>query len=162
MDGRCTDCPTIPQALWYFRDDLIAVPKAAPASYTRQARAQDDVRAWGREHPAGDGSRPPLVWVGSPVVAERMRLEDSGRTIVASDGSRTPFSIVPKIPTNLSYYDSSTVQHLAGRPLRLRGRWLREGFVARTIWPEDYALEFGERGLGGVDEFGQVLRCVFE
>src|SRR5688572_3819801 len=133
VEGQCADCVTVPQALWYFRDDLIAVPQSLPAGYTRNARAQDDVRAWAREHRRGDGSRPPLLWVGSPAVADGMRLEDGGRTMVARDGSRIPFSVVPKIETTLSYYDASSVQHLAERPLRMRGRMVGDGFVARTL-----------------------------
>jgi len=38
--GQCQDCPTPRQALWYFRDEPIAVPRAA--------------------------GEPPLVWLGSP------------------------------------------------------------------------------------------------
>jgi hypothetical protein len=53
-----------------------------------------------------------------------------------------PFSIVPKISTNLSYYDASSVQHFADRSLRLRGRIQNDAFVARTIWPQDYDLDF--------------------
>src|SRR5688572_11125859 len=86
VDGQCGDCPTIPQALWYFRDDMVAVPQGKPADFTHRVRAQDDVREWARKHPSGDRSRPPLVWVGSPLVAEGMRLEEGGRTVLAADG----------------------------------------------------------------------------
>jgi hypothetical protein len=140
-DGKCGDCPTIPQALWYFRGDLIAVPRSTPATFTRRMKTQDDVREWARKHPAGEQSKPPLVWVGSPLLAEG-RLDAKGETVVGADGSQMPFSTVPKISTNLSYYDASSVQHFANRSLRLRGRLENDRFVARTIWPQDYDIAF--------------------
>jgi hypothetical protein len=142
VDGPCADCATIPQALWYFRDDMIAVAQERPAAFTQRSKAQDDIREWVFKHPRGDRSRPPLVWVGSPLVAEGMRLEEGGQAMLAADGSRASFSVVPKIATNLSYYDASSVQHFANRAMRLRGRMEKDGFVARTIWPEDYDLDF--------------------
>ena len=126
VDGACADCTTIPQALWYFRDDTIAVPRQPASGFAARLNAQDDVRAWLLAHPAGDRSMPPLLWVGAPLVAE---------------GARVPFGVVPKIDTNLSYYDESSERYFAGRSLRLRGRIEEGRFVARTIWPEDYALD---------------------
>lgn len=126
VDGACADCTTVPQALWYFRDDLIAVPRGPGSGFVAKLNAQDDVRAWLAAHPAGDQSMPPLLWVGAPLVAE---------------GARLPFAVVPKIDSNLSYYDESSERHFAGRSLRLRGRIEEGRFVARTIWPEDYALD---------------------
>lgn len=143
VDGRCKDCATIPQALWYFQDDVIAVPKAAPAEFARQRKAQDDVREWAAAHPAGgEGKRPPLLWIGSPQVAEGVRLADGGTAIVGVDGQRVPFAVTEKIPANLSYYDASSMRHFANRSLRLRGRIEEGRFVARTVWPDDYALDF--------------------
>lgn len=144
-DGRCKDCSTIPQALWYFQDDLIAVPKAAPVEFSRQLMAQDDVREWAAAHPAaGVGEKPPLLWIGSPQVAEGVHLADDGKAIVGGDGRRLPFAVAEKIPANLSYYDASSARHFANRSLRLRGRMDEGRFVARTVWPEDYALDFAK------------------
>jgi hypothetical protein len=143
VDGRCTDCATIPQALWYFKDDVIAVPKVAPAEFSRQRKAQDDVREWAVAHPvSGDGKKPPLLLVGSPQIADGVRLTDGGEEIVGRDGQRLPFAVTEKILANLSYYDNTSVSHFADRPLRMRGRMDAGRFVARTIWPEDYALDF--------------------
>ena len=71
-----------------------------------------------------------------------MRLSDGGRALLAADGGRVPFSVTAKIPSNLSYYDVSSVSHFSDRLMRLRGRMEGDRFVARTIWPEDYALDF--------------------
>jgi hypothetical protein len=158
--GDCAGCTTIPQALWYFRDDMIAVPQRAPAGFARGARTQDDVREWARKHPSGDGSKPPLLWVGSPLVAEG-RLDASGQTITAADGNQMRFSVVPKISTNLSYYDASSVQHFAKRGLRLRGRMENDAFVARTIWPQDYDIAFAKldyKPLSGGETLSSLVR----
>ena len=146
VDGACADCTTVPQALWYFRGDMIAVPRQPAAGFVARLNAQDDVRAWLLAYPAGDQSRPPLLWVGAPLVAE---------------GARVPFSIVPKINTNLSFYDESSERYFAGRSLRLRGRIEEGRFVARTIWPEDYALDTASvpyRPLGPAESLESLVR----
>ena len=70
-DGNCTDCPTIPQALWYFRQETIAVPRAGlpVASFATGVSAVDDLRGWldGRA-PDSPPEYPPLVWVAAPGV----------------------------------------------------------------------------------------------
>ena len=145
-DGECGNCPTIPQALWYFRGDKILVPEGKPMDFARKVRAQDDIRAWIAANPQGDpAARPPLIWIGSPSVVENVRMDASGKELMLADGKRVPFSIVPKIDTNLSYYDASSARHFADRPLRLRGSVVGDRFAARVIWPEDYAL--GARNL---------------
>ena len=141
-DGACTDCPTIPQALWYFRNEVIAVPRTAEAGFARERTAQDDVREWAKSHLDGDGSRPPLLWLGSPQIAEGVRLSDDGQMLLAADGKRLTFSVTKKIDRNLSYFDESSTKHFAGRRLRLRGNMQGDRFVARTIWPADYDLDF--------------------
>jgi hypothetical protein len=142
-DGHCKDCPTIPQALWYFQDETIAAPKGKSAEFAHKLKAQDDVRTWAATHQlGGDGAKPPLLWIGSPQVAEGMRLVADGTAMTGFDGQRMPYAVTPKIQSNLSYYDASSIQHFAGRPLRMRGRIEQGRFIARTIWPDDYALDF--------------------
>ncbi|MBS1191142.1 MAG: hypothetical protein H6R10_2934 [Rhodocyclaceae bacterium] len=140
-DGKCADCATIPQALWYFQDDLVAVPRQDAAEFSKGHQAQADVAEWakGRGGKAAP-QRPPLVWVGSPLQAEGWRIDPAGSAMVDADGKRIPFTVVPKIASNLSYYDASSVRHFAGRPLSMRGRMEDGKFVARTLWPEDYRL----------------------
>jgi hypothetical protein len=142
VDGACTDCLTIPQALWYFRDDVIAVPKPEPAGFSSQRTAQQDVREWVQSHPEGDGSRPPLLWLGSPQIVDGVRLDSGAKGLIGAAGNHLGFAPVKKIDSNLSYFDASSVRHLAGRRLKLRGRVEGDNFVARTIWPADYDLDF--------------------
>jgi hypothetical protein len=113
--GRCSDCPTPRQALWYFQEDLLAVPNrpASPSSETL----------------------PSLVWVGSPELLEHARLSDGGDAI-HGDGRTYRLSLVAKLPTNRSYYDATSAEFFRGRPLRVRGRTIRRDakdvFEART------------------------------
>jgi hypothetical protein len=116
-DGRCTDCPASRQALWYFQDDVVAVPRNA-----------------------GDG-RPSLVWVGSPEIVEHAVLSADGTQLTTTDGAAAPLTLTPKLATNRSYFDASTAAFFQHRALRIRGRHAGGAFVARAIWPEDYRLE---------------------
>lgn len=125
--GRCADCPPPEAALRYFRDELIAVPRAGlPVS--------------GAVSPAaGELPYPPLVWLGAPEVAEGV-LSADGRTLHTAGGA-VRFALAAPIATNRSYADGATLAFLAGRRLRVRGVTLAHAgeplFVARTIWPED-------------------------
>lgn len=46
-DGNCKDCATLPQNLWYFKNEVVAVPFTgqAMAGFTPGANAIADVRA---------------------------------------------------------------------------------------------------------------------
>jgi hypothetical protein len=114
--GRCPDCPAPRPALWYFEDDLVAVPR--------------------QPKPSG----PSLVWIGSPEVLDG-RLDADGHTLTSPDGTSQPLRLVPRLSTNRSYYDAGSSAFFAGRPLRVRGRSEGGEFVARGIWPEDFDLE---------------------
>lgn len=146
--GACKDCPTLPQARWYFERDLIAVPGSATpvAGFSPTEPAQQDVRRWAA-NPAKDDLRalPPLIWLGSSQVIPQARLSEDGRHLTAGDGQTLDFAVVPKIATNLSYYDASSQNFYRQRPLRLRGEASqgengKPGFVARTLWPLDFSL----------------------
>ncbi|HZX33247.1 MAG TPA: hypothetical protein VFF03_17985 [Rhodocyclaceae bacterium] len=142
VDGKCADCPTIPQALWYFQNDVVAVPKQNPADFSKGHPAQADVAEWakGRDGKAAP-QRPPLVWVGSPLQADGWKIEPTtGGAMFDGAENWVPFAVVPKIDSNLSYYDESSRRHFAGRPLSMRGRMEGGKFVARTLWPQDYRL----------------------
>ncbi|MBS4098140.1 MAG: hypothetical protein KGZ83_15015 [Sulfuricella sp.] len=147
-DGACKDCRVLPQASWYFPDDLIAVPGAtAPlAGFSPTDAAQRDVRLWAAR---ADGEElralPTLIWLGSSQVIPRATLAEDGRHLTTEEGQTLDFAVTPKIPTNLSYYDATSQHFYAGRPLRLRGE-VQQGeaggqqFVARTLWPLDFSL----------------------
>jgi hypothetical protein len=162
VDGACTDCQTIPQALWYFHGEILAVPKSGTAGFTRERSAQDDVLEWAQSHPDGDGARPPLVWLGSPQIVNAARMAEGGRALIGADGRRLGFSVTEKIDSNRSYYDDSSSRYFADRQLKLRGRVQGDRFVARTIWPEDYSLDFSRlpyQPLGAGETLVELVRA---
>ena len=140
--GECRDCPTIRQALWYFRDQIIAVPLAGhPVSgFSTGVHAEDDVRAWaGARSPGTPIDYPPLVWVAAPDIVRGARLADDATQLVTRDGA-LPFHPVAKIPLNRSYYDASSVAFFRQRDVTVRGTPGSDGFAARTIWPDDFRV----------------------
>jgi len=147
--GSCTDCPAIPQARWYFQQDRIAVPAEGQpiAGFSSTKNAQQDITSWSANASAQDLSAlPPLVWLGSSQVIQKASLGTDGNTIKLDGAKDMAFAVVPKIATNLSYYDTSSVQFFSQRPVRLRGETTKtadgsEQFTARTIWPLDFKLE---------------------
>lgn len=149
-DGQCTDCATAPQALFYFRGETIAVPTAAAPSALRPSHDAviDDIRRWTHTADAERPGRPFLIWLGAPDIAAGATLSADGASLTFADGRTAAFATVPRISTNRSFYDASTVRHLAGRPLSLRGTLDTpaggvQRFVARTVWPEDYRIGIG-------------------
>jgi len=123
VTGDCEDCATLRQALWYFRNESIAVPLPglSIASFTRGLSTFDDVRAWLATR-AKDAriDYPPLVWVAAPQIVRGARLAGDGDHIDAS-GTALGLHPVPRIPLNRSYYDASSVRFLTDRALTLRG-----------------------------------------
>jgi len=142
VTGDCEDCASLRQALWYFRNESIAVPVPglSIASFTRGLTAFDDVRAWVATR-AKDAriDYPPLVWVAAPHIVRGARLVGDGNRIDAG-GTTLGLRPVPRIALNRSYYDASSVRFLAGRALTLRGTRHGDEFVMRTVWPEDFTL----------------------
>ncbi len=141
--GRCSDCVTIRQALWYFQDEPILVPnRAVPlAGFAPGVRAKDDIASWAatqEEHAAMD--YPPLIWIGAPEVARSAWLDPDGKRITVG-GERWEFDVVPKIALNRSYYNAESIAFLRTRPLTLRGTSAGGRFIARTVWPEDFRLD---------------------
>ncbi len=140
--GACTDCPTIRQALWYFRAETIAVPKAGlpVSSFTPGVDAFADVRTWAQAR-AGSAAidYPPLVWIAAPEVVFHVRLSADGRQLVAPGGSSS-FRIAPKIPPNRAYFDAHSLAFFQERAVTVRGTAQPDGFVARTLWPEDFRV----------------------
>lgn len=141
--GACKDCAAPPQALWHFRDEIVAVPSNGvdAADYTRGLAAQDDVKRWYATATAVQlQARPPLLWIGATHQARHVQLTADDRLQFA-DGHSVPFGIVPRIKTNRAYYDASSKAFLRKRLLRLRGELRGQAFVARTLWPQDWAID---------------------
>lgn len=137
--GRCRTCNLPLQGGWYFLDDVVAAPKT--------------------------GS-PALIWIGSHALLEGVTLSDDGGSIRLADGTVMPFSLTEKYQYNRSYYDPSSVTFFKGRTLRLRGEIVEAGgqkrFVARTIWPEDFRVDFGSLQKAAAANDSDVDRMVGE
>jgi hypothetical protein len=64
--GACADCGALPQALWYFRGETIAVPAPGvpAAGFARGLPVVEDLTRWAGTHPPGAPmDYPPLVWI---------------------------------------------------------------------------------------------------
>ena len=143
--GRCRDGPTIPQALWYFVDEAIALPRpgVATAGFSRGMRARADLARWAATHAIGGTlDAPPLIWIGAPERLRDATLSADGSTLFAGE-ARWAFDLVPKIALNRSYYDGSSTRFFAGRTLAVRGTSHGSAFTARTLWPEEFRLDPG-------------------
>ncbi len=146
INGRCQDCSTIKQALWYFQDELIAVPHdgIAPAGYAPGVSAIDDVR---QAAPSLDtAARPPLIWIGSSKIIDGAVLAGADNSVRLQDGTLMDFFLTPKLATNHSYYDAHSADFFRGKSLRIRGELRKDPgarpvLVARTIWPKDYVID---------------------
>jgi hypothetical protein len=141
--GTCTDCPTPQQALWYFRDDLIAAPNdgVPVAGFTPGLAPQEDVRRWYAAAMAQElRARPQMLWMGASHVARDVTLTRDN-TLKFPDGRGVDFKVVPKIKTNLSYYDDSSKAYFQQHKLKVRGELRGNIFTARSIWPQDWAID---------------------
>jgi hypothetical protein len=135
-NGRCQDCGP-KQALWYFQDELVALP------------AVDSAEA------------PGLVWLGSPQLVPQARFD--GKALHSADGATLGFRLAPRIATNRSYFDASSEAFFRQREVRVRGQWdeASQQFVARTIWPRDYVIDAGKlplQPLSGADDLQGFVR----
>ena len=142
VTGECRDCAAIRQALWYFRDETIAVPLTdLPVSgFATGMHADDDVRSWAAARATGTPiDYPPLVWVSAPDIVRGARLSDDASRLITRDGAMA-FHPTAKIPLNRSYYDASSVAFFKQREITARGTPANDGFAARTLWPEDFRV----------------------
>lgn len=142
--GDCADCAGLPQAMWFFRKETIAIPREGlpQASYARELRAVDDLRSWHAATPLGQApDYPSLVWAASPDTLPKARLDPEGRHWQTPTAT-LDFALAPQLASNRSYYNAASGRYFAGRELRLRGTFGDDGrrFVARSLWPADYRL----------------------
>ncbi|MES2015195.1 MAG: hypothetical protein V4484_01770 [Pseudomonadota bacterium] len=145
--GKCTDCPTLAQGLWYFKNDVLAVPQDSQlvSGFKPQTGIADDVRDWAASADAGKLALPGLVWLGAPDIMDNVAILPNGRQLRTQDGATGEMLLVPKIPTNLSYWNAGTTSFFGKRQVRMRGTLTevdgKQTFVARTVWPKDYAFD---------------------
>lgn len=145
--GKCGNCTAPKQGLWYFENDVIAVPRAgAPVSgFTPGADRRSDVAKWAATARQETLAHPSLVWLGAPSILENAVMQAGAQRVRTAGGSELDIRLVPKIATNLSYANDATAAYFNGRAVRMRGAIESTGgkdvFVARTIWPEDFAFD---------------------
>ncbi len=134
--------PPSRQAAWYFRNETVAVPNPGLplAGYETGVRAFDDVKHWASTR-SSDAALdfPPLVWVAASQHIRNARIGSNGKELITPTGT-LPLQFVPKIALNRSYADASSIAFFEPRELTLRGAVAPEGFVARSIWPQDFAF----------------------
>ncbi|HEX7328131.1 MAG TPA: hypothetical protein VF428_06300 [Casimicrobiaceae bacterium] len=127
---------------FYFADQCIALPRSGlpVAGYTRSMRADDDVAQWSRQWGADErAARAPLILLGAPLRADDARLDAAARSVTIAGQSR-PFALAPRLPLNRSWFDASSAAWFASHKLRIRASLEADTVVARTLWPEDFAL----------------------
>ena len=142
-DGGCRDCPTIPQALWYFRRETIAVPKPGlpVAGFARGVDVAADLRGWLAARAAGiPAEYPQLVWIGAPHVIAGARLTADAKAL-ETPNAPLRVDLVPKIALNRSYFDATSARFFHDRAVKIRGTIGGDTIVARTLWPEDFRLD---------------------
>lgn len=136
------------QALWYFKDQIIAVPKLAERiTKISQKPAMQDLANLNLS------TLPPLIWVGSnnliphaTLVTNASYIQGDETTDTTADMDRSSsYSIADKIPTNQSFWNESTFAFFKQRSVRLSGNDTNHGFIARTFWPLDYKLDLSAK-----------------
>ena len=140
--GRCPAGGGLPQALWYFRDETIALPKPGLplAGFARDLPVREDLAGWAGAHPPGSAlDYPPLVWIGAPAVERAARISPAATTVTTSRGE-VALELVARLPLNQSWFDASSAAFFCGSPVKMRGNHADAAFVARTLWPEDFRL----------------------
>lgn len=145
--GKCRDCASSRQSLWYFQDEVIAAPASAAlaAGFDPQLDRNDDLRQWAATPAARELAYPAVTWIGSPYVIDGASIDSAGAAVTPAGGRAIAFALAPKLSTNRSFANASTIAYFNQRPVRLRGAMIEKDgkstFVARTIWPADYAID---------------------
>lgn len=145
--GKCADCAVPKQNLWYFENELIAVPVKTGASdgFSKDRDRNSDVASWAARPEATQLSAPSVVWIGAPDILEHASILPGAQRLRGADGQEVDFKLVPQLATNRSYANAATFDFFQGRELRLRGELAgqdgRPLFTARTIWPTDFSLD---------------------
>ena len=136
-------CSIIPQALWFFQKESIAIPMAGHpvAGFDPYLNVLDDLQRWNAVTPPGSVREyPALVWIGSPDVMENARFDPGSERLLTGDGL-TGFALVKRLDSNRSFFNADSRAFFSQRALRLRGQKEPDRFVARTFWPADFRLD---------------------
>lgn len=165
-DGKCRDCAALPQAMFYFRDEVIAVPRPGlPVSgFSSVERGRQDVASWATGAAAQELAYPGLVWLGAPQVAEGA-ISPDGASLRLPGGASLPWRLAPKIATNHAYFDASSRAFFGETPVRMRGSLEQvdgqQRFTARTIWPSDFVIrqQLQSRPLSAQDNLLDYVRA---
>ena len=64
----------------------------------------------------------------------------AGDMLLSQTGEPLPLSLVAKIGSNLSYYNTDSLKYFSGRSIKARGHLEKGRFIARTLWPDDFSL----------------------
>jgi len=137
VKGDCSQCPALPQTLWYFRHETFAVPKAGmPVSkMDTSKRGAEDIQALNPE------ALPELVWTGSSQYWPQATLNAATTEVTAAQGQRLNLKLVPKIDSNRSYWNADTSTYLSQSAVSIRGELENQTLVARTVWPQPFRLD---------------------
>ena len=76
----------IPQALWYFEDEPIAIARAGlpVCGFARDTSAIEDVGAWAARHAIGMPLEyPSLIWIAAPEMIRGAKLVANGTRVEA-------------------------------------------------------------------------------
>ena len=141
-EGAGAEGATPRHARWYFRHEIVALPKTGLPMVvpSRGASALADLSSWlTRRRPVGFDSYPPLVWVAAPCVITQARIDAQGTQLLAAQGARD-LRLVPKLPLNNAYFNEASAQWFSARPLRVRCSMIDDAVEVRTLWPRDFRL----------------------
>ncbi|MCD2519634.1 hypothetical protein LQ564_25340 [Massilia sp. G4R7] len=145
--GKCSDCKVPKQSLWYFEKEPIAVPgaRSIASGFYPGVDRMSDVARWAAGSHAERLDHPSVVWIGAPSILAGAVMLPGAQRVRTLGGTELDVRLVPRIPTNLSYANGDTATWLGGREVRIRGSLDitdgKEAFVARTIWPVDFAFQ---------------------
>nr|MBL8410737.1 hypothetical protein [Dechloromonas sp.] len=140
--GCETKCDSVPQALWYFAAETVAVPRQGVplAGYDPHLRLEDDLHSWVKRISCSDEpDYPPLIWLGSPSVLRAARVTAQGQGLITPQGE-FKLQLAERLPLNSSWFDASSLTFFGEHSAKLRGCCHGETFVARTFWPESWRL----------------------
>lgn len=141
-NGQRTDSTVAPQAIWFFRDECIALPLPGQpiAGFSAKRRVYDDLAHWHTATPAGSVlDAPPLIWAGARYFVKGARI-NPGATALHIGTATIPMGLIARHPLNRSYFDASSAEFLGKRTLHVRGHWEEGQLNASSLWPEDFRL----------------------